>query len=149
MFRSPLAAAMLQKAVQEHEDPNGWDIRSAGTWTTNDSPPPPITLQIGKQLGLRGIEMHRTYQVEEGLLQSFDLILVMESNHREAIISEFPAVTHKVFLLSEAATGKLYDIPDPTRPGIDAEEVANELSTLIQAGYLNILATAQRLQKTK
>ena len=147
MFRSPIAAGILQKEIDQSEDSTNWVIRSAGTWTTNGSPLPPITRQIGRQLGLYSIERHRTQQLDEKLLEETDLIVVMEGNHKEAIIDEFPQYKDKIFLLSEIADNKLYDIPDPTSPGIDAEEITSELLKLISTGYSQILDTAKKHTK--
>ncbi len=147
MFRSPLAAAILQREIEQKDDPSEWIVRSAGTWTMNGSPPPPITRQAADRLGLFGMESHRTTQLDESLLDECDLILVMESNHKEAIVSEFAKVKERVFLLSELAEGKIYDIPDPTIPEINADEVADELAKLITTGYRNILDKAYLLSE--
>jgi protein-tyrosine-phosphatase len=113
------------------------------------SQPPPITIQIGHRLGLNGIEHHRTRQVDQTLVDESDLIIVMEANHKEALINEFPSIQGKVFLLSEIIDGKVYDIPDPASPMIDADEVANELTQLISCGFDKIIEIAKTLARNK
>ena len=46
------------------------------------------------------------------MMASYDLILVMVSNHKEARHIEFPEYAHKVFLLSEMVGGD-WDLEDP------------------------------------
>src|SRR5271157_1892556 len=92
-FRSPIAAACLINFIRQEDTPKKWRVESAGTWTKPGLPVSPLALQIAQQLGLRGLESHITHQVSQELLDEFDLILVMESGHLEAIASEF----HNVF----------------------------------------------------
>jgi protein-tyrosine-phosphatase len=148
-FRSPLAATLLQKQIDLLPDSADWLIHSAGTWTTDGLPPPPITIQICHRLGLDEIEHHRTRQVNQTQVDESDLIIVMEANHREALINEFPAVREKVFLLAEIVKGKVYDIPDPASPMVDADEVANELTQLISSGFVKIIELAKTLARNK
>jgi protein-tyrosine phosphatase len=147
-FRSPIAAALLQKEIDLLPDFAKWHIHSAGTWTTAGLPPPPITVQIGNRMGLAEIEQHRTRQVNGILLEDADMIIVMEANHKEALVNEFPAIQGKVSMLAEIFDGKVYDIPDPATPMVDAEEVANELAQLISKGFTKITTKAWLLAKT-
>jgi protein-tyrosine phosphatase len=143
MFRSPLASAILQKEIDKWDNPLDWILNSAGTWTTNGLQPPEITRKMSKRLKLAGVENHRTRQVDRNLLENTDLIIVMETNHKEAIISEFPTIKDRVFLLTEIVEGKAIDIPDPSSPGIEATEVADLLVSLISIGVDKILEEAR------
>jgi protein-tyrosine phosphatase len=148
-FRSPIAAALLQQEIDLLPDSADWHIQSAGTWTVDALPPPPITIQVGHRLGLKGIGLHRTRQVDQTQMDASDLIIVMEANHKEALTSEFPAIKCKVFLLAEIVDGKVFDIPDPASPLIDANEVAKELYQLISQGYDKIIAKAKLLARNQ
>jgi protein-tyrosine-phosphatase len=148
-FRSPLAATLLQKQIDLLPDSVDWLVHSAGTWTSDGLPPPPITIQIGHRLGLNGIEQHRTRQVDQTQVDESDLIVVMEANHKEALINEFPSIQGKVFLLIEIVIGKVYDIPDPASPMVDADEVADELTQLISRGFVKIIELAKTLARNK
>jgi protein-tyrosine phosphatase len=148
-FRSPFSAKLLQKQIDLLPDSVDWLVHSAGTWTTDGLPPPPITIQIGHRLGLNGIEQHRTRQVDQTQVDESDLIIVMEANQKEALINEFPAIQGKVFLLSEMVNSKVYDIPDPASPMVDADEVADELTQLISRGFVNIIELAKILARNK
>ncbi len=147
MFRSPLTAAILQKKIDQLDIASDWVVKSAGTWTPNGLPSPEITRKIGRRLGLTGIEKHRTRQVDKKLLEKTDLIIVMEVNHKETLSFEFPKIKNRVFLLTKIVKGKSYDIPNPTAPGIDANEVANELAGLISDGFVKIMEMAITLSR--
>ena len=146
-FRSPLAAACLLKTMEHEDTGRAWIVESAGTWAKAGLPAPDIALQVASQLGLEGLEGHRTRQVDHDLLDQFDLILVMESGHKEALCSEFPSVGRRVHLLPEIADGIPYDIPDPADARIEPNEVGRELNMLIARGKEKILQLAERLRK--
>jgi protein-tyrosine-phosphatase len=144
-FRSPIAVACLRRELENRADVYDWTIESAGTWTKNGSPPPKMVLQAGARLGLDGLDQHRSHQVDQNILTNADLVLVMETGHKEALISEFPYEKHKIYLLTEVVKNKSYDVPDPAFPEVDADEVAAEIQSLISEGREKILSLAQRL----
>ena len=106
-------------------------------------------LQIAQRLGLRGLESHVTQEVSQELLDQFDLILVMETSHLEAIASEFHHIHGRLMLLSEIVDGIPYSILDPSDPVNDPDEVASELQMLIKRGGNKILNFAQSLHRAR
>jgi protein-tyrosine phosphatase len=141
-FRSPLAAACLIKNLGQENPDNKWIIESAGTWTKDGLPAPDFTMQIAKQLELNGLESHLTRQINNEILDEFDLIIVMEVGHKEAIRTEFHSVYNRVYLLSEIADGIAYDIPDPATSDINPNEIGRELSALIAKGKDRLILLA-------
>ncbi len=93
-----------------------------------------------RRLGL-DIEDHKSRIINAELVQNADLILVMEQGQKEALQAEFPENAHKVHLMSEAATGVSYDIPDPGLSS-NAGEIHVEINELIHAGFARICAMA-------
>ena len=148
-FRSPIAAACLIEFIHHENPPGKWRVESAGTWTKPGLPAASLALQIAQRLGLRGLESHVTQEVSQELLDQFDLILVMETNHLEAIASEFHHVHGRLMLLSEIVDGIPYSILDPSDPVNDPDEVASELQMLIQRGGNKILNFAQSLHRAR
>lgn len=144
-FRSPLAAALLARQIQHDRLSGDWQVESAGTWTQPGFPVAPFVAQIAGEFGLKGLENHRTRQVDLGLLSRFDLCIVMESGHKEALENEFPDIRERFHLLSTIVEGVPYDIPDPAKPGVDSGEVARELQSLIGRGAGKILGLTQTL----
>ena len=148
-FRSPLAAACLLKNIETENTDSKWIVESAGTWTKAGLPAPDITLKLANQLGLDGLDSHLTRQIDRKLLNQFDLIIVMELGHKEAICSEFPAVSGRLSLLAEIVDGFAYDIPDPADSGINPNEVGREIFMLTSRGKEKILQLGEMLCKSR
>ena len=144
-FRSPLASAFFQKTLSETVGGN-WIVDSAGTWTSAGMPVLPEVLLIARKYGL-DFAGHRSKPVSEALLTSHDLILVMESGHKEALQSEFPAIGNRIYLLSEAAENRKYDIPDSIDSLESMMDVGGNLYDLIRNGFEEICGLAFRRQK--
>jgi protein-tyrosine phosphatase len=118
-------------------------IDSAGTWTTNGAPIHSQTIEDANHFGL-DVRTHKSKQVSAELLSRYDLVLVMETGHKEALRIEFPDQSKKIQMLSEVVDGLIYDIPDPfKREGEHDLEVANELRKVIKRGYKKIFVLAK------
>jgi protein-tyrosine-phosphatase len=98
---------------------------------------------------LAGVNQHLTHQVNAAMLEKFDLIIVMESGHKEALNVEFKFARERIYMLSEVVDGMQYDIPDPVIPGIQPEDVAIELNTLITTGAPKIFALAREIHSSR
>ena len=147
-FRSPIAVAAFQKKLMD-EGIEGWRVGSAGTWTDSGLSPARDAVQAARQLGV-SLDGHATCLVNEALLSEYDLILVMEMGHKEALESEFPAVQDRVLLLSEVVDGMLYDIPDPALSEESSlQEIANEVCNLVRKGFRSICSQADRLSRAR
>jgi protein-tyrosine-phosphatase len=147
-FRSPIAAASFQKKLRD-EGIEGWQVGSAGTWTDPGLPPAREAVQTARQLGV-SLDGHATCLVNAALLSGYDLILVMEMGHKEALESEFPAVQNRVFLLSEVVDNMLYDIPNPALSAESSpQEIANEVCNLVWKGFRSICSQAERLGRAR
>ena len=140
-YRSPFAAAAFLKQLRLNGMTDRWMVGSAGTWTTPDLPPLPKAVQIAQDLGLN-IADHRTRVVAADELSKNDLILVMESGHKEALCYEFHSACSRVYMLSEVVDRVSYDIPDPADPRVDAKAVAIELCDLVERGFMKICKLA-------
>jgi protein-tyrosine phosphatase len=143
-FRSPLASAFFRKALRQSSDID-WVVDSAGTWTSVGLPALPEVQLIARQYGI-DLASHRSKPVTEAILSAPDLILVMEAGHQEAIQAEFPSNSDRVYLLSQAAEGRTYDIPDLHDSLESMMNVGRNLHDLIQTGFGNIWDLAIRLQ---
>jgi len=145
LFRSPLAAAFFRQRLQQDGQEEHWSIDSAGTWTLPGQSVPAVMQQAAEKRGIH-LEKHLSKLVDASLLDSFDLVLVMESGHKEALNVEFPSAASKIFLLPQVVDGVKYDVPDPAITGQDAEQVAADMSSLIERGYERICQLATSLQ---
>jgi protein-tyrosine phosphatase len=148
-FRSPLAAACFLDCLDQDPAPGTWRVESAGTWTISDLPAAPPAVKAAERLGLSGLDAHRTRLVDQALLEQFDLILVMEIGHLEAITIEFPSVCGRLNLLSQVVDGLTYSILDPADYRKGPQELASELQALIERGMNKILDLARSLHDAR
>ncbi len=140
--RSPMAAALLRRRLDQDQQRRDWRVVSAGTWATEGRPASGYAIE---EMASRGIDLrpHRSRPVDESLMEQADLVLVMTGNHAEALSATFPNHAHKVHLLSEMV-GEPHDISDPyggTR--LVYSYIAQELEELIDEGYERIVTLAE------
>lgn len=138
--RSPMAAALfrarLDKDVPGSEN---WLVNSAGTWAEAGIPASDNSVKAMASRKL-DISAHRSKEITKALLDKFDLILVMEPGHKEALKIEFPRVAKRVFLLSEMS-GETVAVQDPYRRSrAEYEQTAYILDQYIQNGLEKILS---------
>lgn len=141
--RSPMAAALFYARVSQ-AIPSGkdWLVDSAGTWGRNGLPASENSVLAMRGRGL-DISAHRSKVVTSAQLALFDLILVMEPGHKEALRIEFPELAARVFLLSEMS-GPAQPIADPYGSTLDQyEKTAKEIEAYLDAGMPKIIEIAQ------
>lgn len=143
-FRSPVAAAVLRKCLEDRGMVRSWRIHSAGTWAESGKPVISPVLDAAMKLGI-DLSRHRSAEVSRQMLSDHDLVVVMQAGQKEALLTEFPDLRDRIHLLSEIVEGRDYDIPDSMVSVQDAEEVVNELSGLVRRGLGPICELASRL----
>jgi protein-tyrosine phosphatase len=93
----------------------------------------------------KGIDLseHRARSVDKDMIKSFDLILTMESGHKESLRMEFSDSSDHIYLLSEMVN-QTVDIDDPYG-GVYAEYVqaADEIEEYLLSGFETIIQKAQ------
>jgi protein-tyrosine-phosphatase len=147
-FRSPLAAAIFRKSLEEKGLAGSWQVGSAGTWATPGQAALPSAQAAARVLGL-DLSGHRATRLNEQMLSAYDLILVMQSSQKEALQGEFPALYEHIYLLSHVLERRTYDIQDVSSPEQDVTEVSNDLNGLLRHSLdcICILATALHNQR--
>ena len=147
-FRSPLAAALFEQALQRNDVQGSWVINSAGTWAIPGQPVLPLVFEVAKRYKLN-LAGHHTTRVRENLLSDFDLILVMQASHKEALQSEFPSASQRIYLLSEVVEHRAYDLPDTSNSLQGISDLSAELADLIRRGYRGICVLATYLHNAR
>jgi protein-tyrosine phosphatase len=147
-FRSPLAAAIFQKSLEEKGIAACWRVGSAGTWASPGQPPLPSVLAVARDLGL-DLACHRAARLNEGMLTAYDLILVMQASQKEALQSEFPVLYEHIYLLSHVLERRSYDFPDVSSSEQEVAQVGADLNTLIRHGLDNICVLATYLHNLR
>ena len=147
-FRSPLAAALLRKNLEDMGMADSWRIASAGIWA---KPGHPVVSGLAEAAQTFGIDLssHRSVRVSQSLIADYDLLLVMQAGQKEALLSEFPELEDRVYLLSELTERRSYDIPDALGSAQEMLEVIAELESLLQRGLQSICVMATYLYNTR
>ena len=143
-FRSPIAAAQFEAKLLREGRAGDWKIASAGTWTTPGLPALPLARKLANDHGIN-VDNHRSTLVSKTQIIEFDLVLVMESGHKEALLNEFPFAAGYLYMLSEVVDGLRYDIRNPTSSMQEAEKCITELCELIARGFEKICTLAEAI----
>ena len=145
-FRSPLAAAWFQRCLEQESDAQEWVVGSAGTWSDSGQTVVPSAKWMADHFGVH-LELHRSTRVSRELLAQYGLILVMENSHKEALLVEFPELHDRLFLLTKAADGIAYDVPDPAIFQDESYlDIAEEVTSLINRGFQKICFMARQIE---
>jgi protein-tyrosine-phosphatase len=137
--RSPMAQVLFADRLRrEQVDLTAWRVASAGTWTQDGMPAARNSCTVMAERGL-DLSQHRSREVTPEMLGQFNLILVMEFNHKEALCAEFPNLSKRVYLLSEM-TGVKKTVDDPIGGDLyEYRDCANKIDAMLEAGWSNIL----------
>ena len=147
-FRSPLAAALLERKLQRLGMADAWTIGSAGLWATSGQP---ALGEVAEAAGRFNIDLshHRSTRVSRALLASHDLIVVMQSSQREALLTEFPELDDHIYLFSNVVERRTYDISDAVGSAREMLELISELDTLIGRGLESFCVLAASLHNAR
>ncbi|OXI58152.1 protein tyrosine phosphatase [Burkholderia sp. AU27893] len=132
--RSPAAQALLSRELP------GCTIESAGIAATGGMAIDPV---MNEWLTARGFDLaaHRARRVDDAICRWADLILVMESAHRERIARTYPMTRGRVYRLAERY---MADVPDPYRR---SRHVYDYAATLIEHGVADWVARIAGLER--
>ncbi|MBD8069516.1 low molecular weight protein arginine phosphatase [Bacillus sp. PS06] len=124
--RSPMAEAIFRS-----KNIPGVNVKSAGVYADNYSMASLNTVQV---LAEKGIAIHHQSQsLSEELMNWASLVLTMTAGHKQLVLNNFPAASHKVFTLTEYAGEKqIGDVIDPFGGSLEIyKETYHELTDLI------------------
>lgn len=131
--RSPMAAALLRRHLEELGLAGEVEVKSAGVFAqAGQAASRPAVAVLAQRNVLLGD--HRSLAVSFELLAEADLILVMEEAHRRSLFYIAPQHLAKVFLLAEMS-GRHSDIPDPFGGPVEGYvRTANLLDEMLETG---------------
>src|ERR1035437_10345154 len=137
-----MAEALFRARLQETEqDWRSWRIESVGSWAETGQP---ASLEAPQTMQRRGLDIsqHRSRPITAQLIEGFQLILTMETGHKEGLQVEFPGFASRVYLLSEM-NGEFVTIRDPYGSSLqDYEAIANEIDRRLVNGMDRICRLA-------
>jgi protein-tyrosine-phosphatase len=136
-----MGEGILKRLIEVRTDKNQWYIDSAGVWAQYGNPPAPLSQLVLQKMGI-DISSHRSQPVSKDFLKNFDLILTMESIHKEVLQDQYLPIAERIYMLSEMI-GIIKDIKDPIGGEIeDYQATADELELILSDGLDIILQTA-------
>jgi len=136
--RSPLAAALLQRALAERGI-EGIDVSSAGTGAWDGAPVSEGAYLVGLERGL-DLSAHRARLLTRELVEQADLVLTMARHHR-ARVDELGG-EGRVFVLGEYAgrEGDEAEVSDPFGGDLEVyRDTCVELEALVEAAVERIV----------
>lgn len=141
LCRSPMASGLFRKRLEEEGLADAYEVRSAGVSAVEGSPASFNALRAMEEYGV-DLGSHQAHLLTAEDVRRADVVVVMETYHREAIVGRLPEEGHKVHLLSELA-GESGDVEDVYGLDLDAyRDVARELKALLDASWREILRLA-------
>ena len=145
-FRSPIAAACFSKKLAGMEWARGWIVQSAGTWASSGKPALPVAMAAARKIGI-SLEGHEASLITPELISTQDLILVMETDQKEALQNEYSIFSKHIFLLSEVTENKIENVIDPVMNGDDSYiESATAIQKMVENGFYRICGKALKLR---
>jgi protein-tyrosine-phosphatase len=137
-----MAMALMHKRLENEGMTPEWLVESAGTWATEGITATDNAIEAMRERDLNLVS-HLSQPVTAEMLDSFDLVLVMVSNHKEALDIEFPQFSEKVFLLSEMV-GEEWDLEDPVGgPLEEYRETAKMIDEVLEEGWERMIELAR------
>lgn len=132
--RSPVAESIFRQRLEASARWNG-RVRSAGLDALVDQGADPTVLGMMRERGF-DLAPHRARQLTPEHVREADLVLVMETHQRDALLDLDPTARGKTFRLGHWIDA---DIPDPYRRGDDAHRATIELIVAASAPWLDRL----------
>jgi protein-tyrosine phosphatase len=139
--RSPTAEGVFRKLVVDAGLDGEIAIESAGTHGYHVGDPPDPRMQAAARARGYDLSRLRARRVGYSDFHRFDLIVVMDEFHREALAQLAPPTAqHKVRLMMEFARRKDYQtVPDPYYGGPEGFELVLDLLEEAAEGLLEVL----------
>ena len=113
--RSPLAQALLRRDLPS----DVFSVSSSGIKAVPSAPVPPRQVELGRELGVLGLEEHVAQPTTADLLAGSDLILSMSRGHRKYVMRMDPSVARRSFTLREFARLAATVTPDDVRANLE------------------------------
>jgi len=132
--RSPMARVLFEALLKAKGGQGEWWVDSAGVWASEGAP---ATANAQLAMAERGLDLsgHRAQPATQALLRRFDLIIVMEQEHKEVLLAENPGLAGVVYTLRELAGGQ-GDFEDPVGGSLEVyRAAAAELQSLLEAAW--------------
>lgn len=141
--RSPMAEVLFRQLLEEKGQAEEWRVESAGVWAYQGARATQSAQVVMAERGLN-LEEHRSQPAEPALLKQFDLIIVMELEHKQVLSEQNPALADRILTLRQLV-GELGDFDDPVGGSLEVyRQAAGEIHTLLSEAWGEIQAHLKR-----
>ena len=125
--RSPMAAALLQHALEAQPEPwRSWRVISAGVSANPGERISENSITAMKKVGL-DLSRHRAQMLTQGMLDEAVAVLCMTESHRSLILRDADPPSKNIFLFREfLPPGSAREIPDPYGMALPAYEASRD-----------------------
>ncbi len=119
--RSPMAESILRDEAKKKN--KEIQVSSAGIFAIDGDKASKGARKAMKSRG--GLSNHRSRFLSEELLEWADLILVMTQAHKRNLLTKYPKMNGKIYLLHDFASGEEIDVDDPFGGPVEVYEVVS------------------------
>lgn len=122
--RSPMAEVLFEELLEARGEREEWRVESAGVWAYGGAS---ATTNAQLAMRARGLDLsgHASQLTERTLLKQFDVIVVMEGEHKSVLQSANPDLAERIFTIRELV-GQQGDFNDPVGGSLEVYETAAE-----------------------
>jgi len=138
IMRSPMCEALMKRSVANVADGNLF-VNSAGLNATPGTPAHPWGVIAARDFGI-DLSDHRSRLVNLELLDQADAIFAMDYQNQVELLCRYPAIRHKVFMLS-AYAGEGHSSVEIRDPFYGNEDGTRECYRILQNCVNNLVAT--------
>ena len=133
-------AFLVEKGVREE-----WRVESAGVWAHQGANATQNAQVVMVERGLN-LESHRSQPADPTLLKQFDLVIVMEEEHKVVLQERNPTLAERILTIRELVGGR-GDFDDPVGGSEKLyRQAAEEISTILEQAFPKIVGTIDNLK---
>jgi protein-tyrosine phosphatase len=106
-----MAQVLFKQLLEEKGELDEWRVESAGVWTHQGANATQNAQVVMAERGL-SLESHRSQSADPTLLKQFDLVIVMEEEHKVVLQERNPTLDERILTIRELVGGS-GDFDDP------------------------------------
>ncbi len=143
--RSPMAEVLFRQLLEEKVEAGDWRVESAGVWAYQGAKATQNAQVVMAERGLN-LEGHRSQPTDPALLKQFEIIIVMEEEHKVVLQERNPALAERILTIRELVGGR-GDFDDPVGGSEKVyRQAAGEIYTILEQAFPTIVGTIDNLK---
>jgi protein-tyrosine phosphatase len=137
--RSPMAEVLFEQLLEEKGLSEDWRVDSAGVWAYHGAA---ATQNAQVVMTERDLDLgsHRSQPTDPALLKQFDVIVVMEVEHKHVLQERNPTLADRILTIRELVGGR-GDFDDPVGGSVAVyTSAADEIYAILEQAFPVILS---------